>query len=211
MARKPAAKKSSPKRPEPRQAAIAAAMKLAVVQGWRETTLNDIAAEAKISLADLYAVFPGKIALLTAIVRDADETVLRGTRDFSDEPVRDRLFDVIMRRFDALQPHKEGLRAVVRDLSRDPVQAACLSCSLKRSMKWMQEAAGLPTGGLLGLARTKGLGAVYVATLRVWLNDDSEDLGTTMAALDRNLKRAERCATLMPGRRHQPGAAPEAA
>jgi hypothetical protein len=116
-----------------------------------------------------------------------------------------------MRRFDALQPHRDGLQAVVRDVSRDPVQAACLSCSLKRSMKWMLEAAGLPTGGLLGLARIKGLGAVYVATLRVWLHDDSEDMGTTMAALDRNLKRAERCATLIPGRRRQPGVEPEAA
>jgi AcrR family transcriptional regulator len=211
MARKPAAKKSSPKRPDPRQAAIDAAMNLAAVQGWRETTLHDIAAEAKISLAELYGVFPSKVSLVIAILRDADAAVLRGTDDFKDEPVRDRLFDLIMRRFDALQPHKHGLRAVIRDASRDPMQAACLSCALRRSLKWMLEAAGLPSSGLLGLARIKGLGAVYLATLRVWLNDDSEDLGTTMAALDRNLKRAEQLANLMPGRRRRDRAEPEAA
>jgi AcrR family transcriptional regulator len=211
MARKPAAKKTSAKRPDPRKAAIDAAMKLAAIQGWRETTLNDIAAEAKLSLADLYGLFPGKIAIVTAILRDADQAMLKGIEESADEPVRDRLFDLIMRRFDALQPHKDGVRAIVRDASRDPVQAACLACAMKTSLSWMLEAAGLRSDGLIGLARIKGLGAVYLATLRVWLNDDSEDLGATMAALDRNLKRVERFATMMPGSRRRTDGEPEAA
>ncbi len=211
MARKPAAKKSRAKQPDPRQAAIDAAMKLAVVQGWRDTTLNDIAAEAKISLAALYGVFPGKVSIVAAVMRDADEAVLSGGADYEDEPMRDRLFDLIMRRFDALLPHKDGLRAIVRDMSWDPVQAACLSCSLRRSMNWILEAAGINSSGLLGVVRQKGLSAVYLATLRTWLEDDSADMGTTMAALDRNLKKAERYASMLPGRRQSASPEPEAA
>jgi len=39
--------------------------------------------------------------------------------------------------------------------------------------------------------RSKGLLAIWLATLKVWLEDDSPDLAPTMAALDRNLRRAE--------------------
>ncbi|MEE3092498.1 MAG: TetR family transcriptional regulator, partial [Pseudomonadota bacterium] len=46
-----------------------------------------------------------------------------------------------------------------------------------------------------GLLRAKGLLAVWLITERVWLGDDSPDLGPTMAALDRNLRRAEKFAT----------------
>jgi len=41
---------------------------------------------------------------------------------------------------------------------------------------------------------------VWLKTLRVWLDDDSPDLARTMAALDRNLGRAGRCAEVIFGR-----------
>ena len=39
--------------------------------------------------------------------------------------------------------------------------------------------------------RAKALGAIYMSALRVWLNDETEDLSPTTAHLDRSLKRAE--------------------
>ena len=56
-----------------------------------------------------------------------------------------------------------------------------------------------------------GLAVVFAATVQVWLRDDSEDMAKTMAALDRNLKRAEQFATLRPpfGRRRSAGDAPD--
>jgi hypothetical protein len=35
------------------------------------------------------------------------------------------------------------------------------------------------------------VGAAYLATFRIWLNDESEDLSKTMAALDRNMDRVK--------------------
>ncbi len=58
-------------------------------------------------------------------------------------------------------------------------------------MAAMLEAARLSAGGLRGLLRTKALGWAYLATLRVFLRDDSSDLAATMAALDRNLSRLD--------------------
>ena len=61
-------------------------------------------------------------------------------------------------------------------------------------MRWMLEAAGIPTRGVRGELRVKGLVAVWLWTIRAWRADDSEDLSATMAALDAALRRAEQAA-----------------
>ena len=58
-------------------------------------------------------------------------------------------------------------------------------------MALMLEAAGLAAGGARGVLRIKGLALVYLASLRVWLKDESADKARTMAALDKQLRRAE--------------------
>ncbi|WP_051511796.1 TetR/AcrR family transcriptional regulator [Skermanella stibiiresistens] len=171
---------------------VDAAMKLAGQKGWRATTMADIAAEAKLSLADIYRTFPGKSDILRGFTRQIDELVLsEGGQDDGTETLRDRVFDVMMRRFDALTPYRAAVDAVSRDLRGDPVAAAIHACALRRSLAWMLEAAGVPADGLVGAVRVKGLGVIYLAVMRVWLTDDSADLSRTMAALDARLRQAE--------------------
>ncbi len=173
--------------------AVAAAMKLAAVQGWQDTTMADIADEAGLSLADLRREFGSKTAILAGLIRLADDAVLQGSDpDIAAEPVRDRLFDVIMRRLDALAPYRDGLRAVARDLPRDPPAMACLAAGpMRRSLQWMLEAARIQPWGLLAPLQLKGLGLVYLSVLRVWLRDEGEDLAHTMATLDKALGRVD--------------------
>ena len=63
------------------------------------------------------------------------------------------------------------------------------------------EAAGIGTGGWTGACRVKGLAVVYAGTFAAWLRDETEDMSKTMAALDRNLGRAERFANTFSFRR----------
>lgn len=168
-------------------------MSLAALQGWADTTLADIAQEAGVSLAELRAQFSSKQQILTAFNRMIDERVLAGTdADIAQEPVRDRLFDVLMRRLDALMPYRDGLAAVLRDLQRDPPALACyLGGPVRRSMEWMLDAAQVPHWGALTPLQVKGLSVVYATVLRVWFRDEGADLEHTMAALDRALSRAD--------------------
>ena len=55
----------------------------------------------------------------------------------------------------------------------------------------MLEAAHISASGMAGIVRTKGLAAIYLAVMPVWLNDDSEDMAATMATLDKRLGQAE--------------------
>ena len=200
------------KKPDIPDRVIDAALALAAERGWRGLNLADIAEAAKLPLSKVYPAYSSKVAILRGFTRRIDAAVLASEEaDAGEGNARDRLFDVLMRRFDALKPHREALGNIVFDQSRDPVSALCGLGRLERSMAAMLEAARLSAGGLRGLLRAKALGLAYLATLRVFLSDDSSDLAATMAALDRNLSRLDRLARRCSRPRHQTTSAASAA
>src|SRR5690606_26640141 len=104
------------------------------------------------------------------------------------------LFEAIMARLDALAPHKAAVRVLMRELPADPAALMCfLYGGLRRGIDWTLAAAELDSPGLAGILRRKVLGAIYLDTLRVWLRDESADMETTMAHLDKRLRQAMNC------------------
>jgi AcrR family transcriptional regulator len=169
-------------------------------RGWPRLSMRRVAAASGVAPAEIRLRCPTPCHLLALHGRVMDQLVLEGTAPgdaLDTNTPRDRVFDVLMRRIDALQPHRAGILRLLDDLRRDPLLGLVLLASLPRSMAWMLEAAGLGAGGLAGLARAKGLTAVWLATLRAWVDDESVDLGPTMAALDRALDRAEQVARML--------------
>jgi AcrR family transcriptional regulator len=163
-------------------------MRLAASRPWREVMMRDIAEAAGVDLAAMRREFSGKGAILAAFTRAVDDEVLAKVRKGApDQPARDRLFEVVMSRFDALGPYKAGLKSIVEQRLPD----AALLRSLMASQAWMLHAAGIGTEGLLGRARVAGLASVYASVFRTWIEDEDPGLARTMAALDRRLKRGE--------------------
>ena len=179
-------------------ALIASALTLAGTDGWRSVSVAAAARAADLPLSRARVRFPGKAGILLGFGRMADELTLEDATD--EGPVRDRLFDLLMRRFDALQAQRAGVLAVMRALPFDPCTAVLLACATRRSMRWMLEAAGGSSTGLTGELRVKGLVAVWLWAMRAWERDESEDLTGTMAALDTALSRAEQAAGWLTGR-----------
>jgi AcrR family transcriptional regulator len=180
------------KRVNPSQRIVTAALALAAKQNWRDVALQEIAAKARVSMAQLHKAYPTKTAILVAFIRQTEVSVLETGDAFGPEDTaRDRLFEVLMRRFDALANHRDAISRIAADLPRDPLAAIEIAPAFFRSMRWMLEAASIPSTGIKGCLDMKGLAVVWLATLRVWLADDSPDRARTMAALDRNLWRAE--------------------
>jgi len=90
-------------------------MELAAERPWADIEIRDIADAAGVSLSEFRDLFPSKGAILAGFSKRIDKIVLEGTTDdLEGEPVRERLFDVIMRRLDAITPYKEALRRIVR-------------------------------------------------------------------------------------------------
>ena len=186
---------AAPARPAPSDSdkIIDAALACIARQGWRRLSLADIAAEAGLPILRVYRLFSSKPATLCGFFRRIDEAVLAAPPEGEpDERPRDRVFDLLMRRFDALRPYRAALDVLARDLPTDPLAALAAGAGLLRSMRWMLEAAGISGEGLGGAVAVKLTAAAYLATLRVWRRDESPDLAPTMAALDRRLRGIER-------------------
>ncbi|HEX4184363.1 MAG TPA: TetR family transcriptional regulator [Stellaceae bacterium] len=162
-------------------------------EGWRHLSLAAIADAAELPILRVYRAFGSKQAVLRGLYRRVDEAALAEPPPAEPaERPRDRLFDLLMRRFDTLQPYKPTLEVLRRELPGDPVTVLCAGASLLHSMRWMLEATHISTSGLRGALAVKLTAAAYLSTMRVWRRDDSPDLARTMAALDARLRRIER-------------------
>jgi AcrR family transcriptional regulator len=153
----------------------------------------DIAARAGVSLATLRGEFDSKLGIVAAYVRAVDRKVLEGgDPDLAEEPPRERLFDVLMRRLEELSPDRPAIRSLMRSARRNPGLALALNGLAVRSQQWMLTAANIGAAGPRGMVRAQGLALLFADVLRTFVDDEDEGLSRTMAALDRALGRGER-------------------
>jgi AcrR family transcriptional regulator len=176
-----------------RSKAVRAALELAQQRDWGEVTLADIAHQAGLDLADLRREFACKSDILRAFQAEVDADVLAKVRPAGpDQSVRDRLFDILMTRFEVLGPYKPALKRIACYLRCRPGEASLLACSSLAAQYWMLAGAGAKLDGARAAVRVAGLTAIYGKVFKVWLEDSSPSLDRTMAALDRALSNGER-------------------
>jgi hypothetical protein len=178
--------------PANRRKIINALMALLARKRLEDIGFGDIAARAGLSLADCRGEFSSVLEVLATQMATLDRAVLSGGEDMGEEAPRERLFDVLMRRLEALEPHKAAVRSLARSALCDPPLALALNGLTVRSMQWMLTAAGIDSSGPRGLLRAQGLALLYASVLRTWFDDDEEGLPRTMAALDRALSKGAR-------------------
>ena len=181
---------------------IAAVFEQAALRGWSDVSIADAARSSGVPLGEARARMPGRGAVLMRFGLMADQAALANV-SMSETP-RERLFDIVMARFDALQQHRAGVLSLLAALRTDPGTSLLLYGATLRSMKWLLDGAGIPATGIVGSLRVHALLALWLYALRAWEGDESADLSATMAAVDRGLDRAIQAENLLPG--HNVGA-----
>jgi AcrR family transcriptional regulator len=177
---------------EKRDKIIEALLALLAEKPFEQIGVAALAARAEVPLSELRAEFGSTFDVLAAFARETDKKVLANLdKEVEESTPRDRLFDVLMRRFETLAPHRPALRSLARSARRDPVLALGLNRLVVRSQQWMLAAAGIDTAGALGHARAQALAILYAKAMRSFLDDDDPGLARTMAALDRELATGE--------------------
>jgi AcrR family transcriptional regulator len=194
-ARNAAPSPAPPRGASDRDKAIDALMALLAEQSFEQIGLAEVAGRAGIKLSQLRAEFGSTLAIVGAHIKDIDRTVLAGgDADMTEEPQRERMFDVLMRRLEALAPYKEATRSLLRSARRNPGLALALNAMAVRSQAWMLEAAGIGASGPKGALRAQGAALMFVRVLSVWFDDNEAGLDRTMATLDRALSSGARWA-----------------
>lgn len=180
-------------------ALYAAVFKLVEKEGWFRLTSPQIATAAGIRLSDLLQMYADKESLLIGFGRFIDQRLAEQVRQ-EDAPLKERLFDILMQRFELLQPYRGGIKRLMDDMVQDPLNGLCLSvalaCPLHQAMQLVLELADVPANTMRAKLMASLLKLVYLKTLRMWKKDESLDLSQTMAALDRALARFMRFAQI---------------
>ena len=167
-----------------------AALAATATTPWRELTLARLAEQAGRPLADFYGASLWEAA--DCVEEAFDRAIADGAAELDpSQSVRDRLFDLIMRRFEAMEPHRAAVIAMEQGIDRDPTLMATVHQRHVRAARWVLALAGLEADGMTGQARAQGLGVIIGQARAAWRGDDAGDFAKTMASLDKNLRRAE--------------------
>ncbi|WP_340691741.1 hypothetical protein [Hyphomonas sp.] len=169
---------------------LLAALDLAATKPWSELTLGEIAAKAGLTLNDFHGVAT-RDTLAGAVDAHFDRAMSAEAIATDDLP-RERLFEVIMLRFEAMEDYRDGLKSLLRYRETQPSILLRLPATRAASARWALASAGLDddSGAPLGL-KVLGIAFVIARTERAWRKETSGDFALTMAALDKSLRAAE--------------------
>lgn len=164
--------------------------------GWAGWSPKALAAATGHDLATVYETFPVPASLLRRLGERLDRAMLAiPPEELDGLGKRERLFELLMRRFDAMAPFRPGLRRMAKE-AREPELLIQGFCSLDRMAGWLLELAGIAYRGLEARLARRALMLAYARLFRVWLADETPDLASTMAELDKRLDQLERLASL---------------
>lgn len=178
-----------------------AAMEMIAESGWHSLTLAGLAEYAGVDLQDVKRHFSTKRRLLVVLADRFDRAAMDAIDpDAADPsvPVRERLFDALMTRFELLQEHRAAHVALLNAARTDPAMLAIAAPRVGGAMEKLLRKTSVGARGPILCVQSKVLSALYLSVLRVWVGDESEDLGPTMSALDRNLARLDELVASLP-------------
>ena len=161
---------------------------------WQSIDLESLSQECDLDVLNVTGRIRNKVDLLVAFSAFIDMTVNQSIdADLKDDqiPVRERLLEALLIRFEALAPYKAGVIKLMKTFLHNPSFVVIGSKSLKLSMEATLAAVGLEAKGIQGAIRVKGMCMIFMSGVCTWSKDNSEDLSATTRILDERLKQTE--------------------
>ena len=157
---------------------------LIVEKGWERLTSQDLLKHLQ-PYPDLKENIRQKTDLLDAVLSMAEERIYQASLSI-DAPIKDKLFELLMTGYDALQPYKPFLQSV---FCHDywPLTRSGLLPRIEQLADSILEMASIDSSSWQGCLRAKGLMVIMATTTRCWLWDTTADDSRTLSTLDRYL------------------------
>ena len=173
-----------------------AALALIARDGWRDFSLPALAREEGVPLGEIYRVFSCRAAVLDTLGRRLDRAMLDlSAVELEEMSVRERLFELIMRRLDAMKPYRDLLQVLRSRPERDAALALAGFGNLTRSAARIVDAAGIR--GPKAVLALQAVTVILANVSQIWLDDEDPDQAATLSALDKRLDRLERAARVL--------------
>lgn len=186
------------------------ALGLAAEVGWEGVRLRRVAEDLEITLPELRSRTRDLDAVADAwFVRALDAMLAQTEAGFADLPARERIYLVMVRWFEAQRDERPivGQMLSAKLYPSHPHHWVPMIFHLSRLIQWVRDAAGLDAGGKRRQVEEVGLTLLFLATLRVWLGDETDDLAATRRFLRRRLSEADTLLANLPRPRRRKTAA----
>ena len=105
--------------------------------------------------------------------------------------IREKIIESLLHWFETYAPYRPQIEQLKRSARSHPDLALRLFVGLEALIRHILVVSGDPAPGFKGMVRVKGVAGVFLATARVWMKDESDDLATTMKTLDQRMSQAE--------------------
>ena len=167
--------------------------KLIEKKGWKYFSLKSLAKENKSDLESIKIFFKNKSQFLESFSEMIDNKVLANIdkEEFNKNSIKDNLFELIMLRFENLNQYKTGLKILLSDLKKSPVELKKIIKKVLDSMDLFLEIANVKNNYLMDFIKVNIIFIIYSYVFNVWLDDQSSEMSKTMAELDKWLSKAE--------------------
>jgi ubiquinone biosynthesis protein COQ9 len=161
----------------------------AVFDGWSDKALGMAASELGVPHDRARLCFPGGAVEMIDAWFDAIDIGMAKAfplERISEMKIRQRIRDLVLYRVEVINPHKEALRRAqaILALPQNAMTAAKLAW---RAADRMWRIAGDRSTDFNHYSKRGILSALYMSTMLVFLDDDSEDLASTKGFLDRRI------------------------
>ena len=167
--------------------------KLIEKKGWSYFSLKSLAKENKSDLESIKIFFKNKSQFLESFSEMIDNKVLANIDkdEFNKNSIKDNLFELIMLRFENLNHYKTGLKILLSDLKKSPLELKKIMKKVLDSMDLFLEIANVKNNYLMDFIKVNIIFIIYSYVFNVWLDDQSSEMSKTMAELDKWLSKAE--------------------
>lgn len=162
--------------------------------GWERFSFQKLSEKEKIPLNFLKTNYKCKYTVIEKFSQMIDRQVESNIRadDLMDSSIKDKLFELIMLRFDELESFKKALKNIFLSTKKNPLLISIISKNLLNSFDFYLEVSNSYQNSPTDIFKKNFLLLIYSLVFETWLNDNSEDLSKTMSQLDKYLSIAEK-------------------
>ena len=173
---------------------IDAALELAHRDGWSKVRMMHLALRLDVPIAEILKQFRDMDAIADSwFERMALVLGQPASEDFKAKSPPERLFDVMIRWFEAFEPHRKVSADMIAEklYPSHPHHWVPLVFSLSRLVHLFLDAALINSHGRQRQVEELGVSILILSTLRVWCRDQSEDQRSTRKHLRERLSQGD--------------------
>ena len=161
--------------------------------GWKDFSISKLSRIRNIEIHQIKFFFKTKTSILKEFTKMIDESVLEeiSIEDLESCSTKDNLFEFIMLRFEKLEPYKIMLKKFLIDIKSQPIVLKTISKQISNSLDLYLELSNAKNNYFIDQIKLNTFFLMYAYIFKIWLEDDSSEMNSTMAELDKWLSKAE--------------------